>query len=388
MRQIIPLEPNDEIATIRAKIENAEFSQAVLVTPRDCSALMSDGGMSLVRRAADDAGIEIAIVTRAEEMRARAARFGLPTYNSIHQAQRDQWRMQSLARGFGATIAPAPELDPRALAPNVLTRVMQNRNALAFVGAAIFFLLLAACLLIPAARVRLVPSPIALTIATDALADPTISQINSAERWIPARKISREISGAAQLKTTTQKSVPDARASGSVIFTYLRNEDTVIPQGAIVKTSGGVPIRFSVTTTVTVPSGIGNRVEAPISALDPGPSGNVKELAINAIEGSLSFESRVINLKATTLGNVRNVRVVTMDDKKKLEAQLTAQLLQQGSATLTGVLKEGEFILPDTIVIDAYDTTFDRAVDEPADILNLKISGYAIGLAADRIAKI
>ncbi len=384
MHQIIPLEPNAEIATIRAKIENAEFSHVVLVAPRHCAALSGDPGLSLVRRAAEDSGAQVALVTRDEELRARARRFGLPTFNSIHQAQRAHWQMVPLARGFGEEIALAPELDAQAFNPSLLARLKAYRYAIALLGGALVCLALAAVLFIPAARVRIVPAPIALMINAEISADPTISQVSSAQLWLPARKVTREVNGTAQLKTAAQKAIPDARSAGTVVFTNQKNEEVIIPQNTIVKTSAGVPIRFTVVATATLPAGIGNRVEAPIQAVDPGPSGNVKELAINTIEGQLNVDARVINLKPTAQGNLRNVRIVTADDKKKLEAQLMAQLWQQGATALTAELKPGEFVLPDSVSIDANDVSFDRAVDEPADGLNLRIAGYAVGLAVDR----
>ncbi len=382
MRQIISINPDDDSADIRAQIENAEFSQLVLVAPRGVAALASDSAMLLLRRAAEDAGVHIAIVTREAELRDRADRFGVPTFQSIHQAQRGQWQMeQPVYRLTGEKISLA---DSIAAGDGIGAWVRQQRKAIALLSVALIFLCLAGFLFVPAARIRLIPAPISITINADISADPTISQVSSAQRWLPARKMSREISGNAQLRTTTQKSLPDARSGGAVIFTNLRDSEVTIPQNAIVKTSGGVAIRFSVVTTTTLPAGIGNRVETPVQALDPGTSGNVKELTINQIEGSLNLEARVINLKPLTQGNARNVRVVTAEDKKKLEAQLLEQLQKQGIAALNGLATPTDLLLTESVFIDANEVTFDRAVDEPADALNLRISGYALGLAVDR----
>jgi hypothetical protein len=93
---------------------------------------------------------------------------------------------------------------------------------------------------------------------------------------------------------------------------------------------------------------------------------------------------RVINTKPTQSGSVRPVRVVTEADKKKLEEQLLAQLKQGAPAVLKTALKENEFIPPDSVLVDPTDRLFDRAVDEPADALNLKMSADAFGLGVDR----
>jgi hypothetical protein len=208
--------------------------------------------------------------------------------------------------------------------------------------------------------------------------------VSAETRTIPARRINKEISGTLQLRTTVTKTVPDARSTGTVTFTNLRAEEITIPPGTIVRTSAGVPIRFSTQTTVTLPGGVNNRVDAPIQAVDPGPTGNVRELAINTVEGSFALSLRVINTKPTVSGTLRSVRVVTADDKKKLEEQLLQQLKQQAPGVLNVGLKPGEFIPPDSILVDIQDRQFDRAVDEPADAVTLKATANAFGLAIDR----
>ncbi len=178
--------------------------------------------------------------------------------------------------------------------------------------------------------------------------------------------------------------MPDVRSAGTVLFTNLRSEETTIPAGTVVKTSGGVPIRFTTVTTATVPAGVNSRVETQIVAVDPGTSGNVKELAINVIDGSLNLEARVINLKPTVSGTLRAVKVVTADDKTKLQAQLLQQLGQQGADLLKQELKPGELIAPGSVQIDTDSASFDHAVDEPTDVLNLRITATAFGLGVDQ----
>jgi hypothetical protein len=129
---------------------------------------------------------------------------------------------------------------------------------------------------------------------------------------------------------------------------------------------------------------VGARVEAPIQAVDPGLTGNLKELSINAVEGSMALSVRVINTKPTASGSLRPVRVVTEADKKKLEELALAQLKQQAPAVLKTALKPNEFVPPDSVLVDPTDRLFDRAVDDPADVLNLKMSADAFGLAVDR----
>lgn len=118
--------------------------------------------------------------------------------------------------------------------------------------------------------------------------------------------------------------------------------------------------------------------------MDPGPAGNVKELAINAVEGSLALAVRVINTKPTMAGSVRPVRVVTEADKKKLEEQLLVQLKQNAPSVLRAALKPEEILSPDSVLVNTTDKLFDRAVDEPVEVLSLKMNANAFGWGVDK----
>lgn len=385
MQQIIQLRPEDDSASIRAKVDRAELSHIVLVVPRGCAALDNERGMRMLRRAADDAGAQIALVAHDEEVRDRAELFGLPSFSSLAQAQRTRWKMQPLVPdAVQSTLNPPPPESVTRTRTDPVQLVRHWWGAMAIIIAACLVLCVAAALFVPAANVRIVPSSVALTMTTDVLADSSMQQVSSELRAIPARRVTHEISGTAQLRTTTTKSLPDARSTGTVIFTNLTSDEMTIPPGTAVVTSAGVPIRFTTVTTATVPAGINSRVEAPVQAVDPGPAGNVKPLAINTVEGSLNLQVRVINLNPTVSGTLRPVKVVTADDKKKLETQLLQQLKQQGADLLQQDLKQSEFIAPDSVVVDTDTETFDHAVDEPTDVLNLRISATAFALAVDR----
>jgi hypothetical protein len=391
MKQVIQLEKNDDLASIRTQLQAAELSQVVLVIPRDYALLANDPALQLLRRAAQDAGIEIALVTRDPELVERANAFGIASFSSVGQARRAQWRMRQLARtALDEKVAPKngasghEDLGRQSFPIATPFDLREWRLPLALVAVVLMFFFVAAIFVVPAANVHIIPASIPLSLGSDIIIDPTIPQVNSETRSVPARRITHEVTGNAQLKTSASKSLPDARSSGTVIFTNLREEETMIPQGTVVKTSGGVPIRFTTTTTATIPAGVNSRSpETIIQAVDGGLGSNVKELAINLIEGSLNLEARVINLKPTASGTVKPVRVVTAADKANLEVQLTQLLKKHAIDVLAKEIKDNEFVPPDSVVLDVGDKIFDHAVDEPADVLNLKLSTDAYGLAVD-----
>ncbi len=343
MKQVIQLEKDDDLASIRTQLQAAELSQVVLVIPRDYNLLNNDPAMQLLRRAAQDAGIEIALVTRDPDLAERANAFGIASFNSVGQARRAQWRMRQQARtpfDEGSENGASGSENPARQSPaTALTFDLREWRLPLVMGAVVLmFFCVAATLVVPAANVRIIPASIPLSLASDIIIDPTIAQVNSETRSVPARRITHEITGNAQLKTSTTKNLPDARSSGTVIFTNRRDEGTVIPQGTVVKTSAGVPIRFTTTMTATIPAGVNSRVETSVQAMEAGLGSNVKEYAINVIEGSLNIEASVINLKPTASGTVKPVRVVTAADKANLEAQLAQQLKKQAIDLVRGCL--------------------------------------------------
>ena len=386
MHQILQLQPDDDILTIRARIENAELAHLVLVVPRDCTFLESASGLQLLRRAADDLGAQIALVAHDDLVRERAIEYGFPVFNSLTQAQRARWKMQTPTRATTIHTANVPPpAPPELVADSFVTKILREwRGPILAIAGALVLLGIAAFIFVPTAQVYLIPAPMVLTTTTDILIDSSNSNVDTTVRSIPARRILQETSGTSSLRTTTTKTVPDARSMGTVVFTNLRSEETIVPLGTVVVTSAGVPIRFTTTDTVTVPSGVGARVEAPVQAVDPGPAGNVKELSINAVEGSMTLSVRVINTKPMASGSLRPVKVVTETDKKKLEEIVLAQLKQQAPTTLLSALKSNEFVPPDSVLVDPTDRLFDRAVDEPADVLNLKMTADAFGLGVDK----
>lgn len=384
MQQIVQLNPEDDLPSLRARLDAAELSHIVLAVPRGCRALQSDRDVQLLRRAAEDTGIEIGFVTRDADIRERAAKFGFPVFHSAFEAQQTRWRMVSLDRDVPQAAPSRSFLPwPGSSGGDPADRMRQLWILVAIGSIVLFVMCLFGAIFMPAANIHLVPATMAFSISTEFVADPTTGQANSSTLSIPARRITREISGTAQFKTTTEKSVPNAPSTGTVIFSNQRTEETAIPQGTVVKTTGGIPIRFLTLAAVTLPAGINSRMEAPIQAVEPGPVGNVKELAINSIEGPLAISARVINVRPTVSGSLRPVKVVTADDKKKLETLLVQQVKQQSIPLLRKDLKAGEFLPPDSVVLDLGDEVYDHAVDEPADVLNLYVTGTAFGLAVD-----
>jgi hypothetical protein len=203
---------------------------------------------------------------------------------------------------------------------------------------------------------------------------------------LPARRIGQRVEVEGSVLATGTEFAPDQPAQGAVVFTNRRAEPQEIPPGTVVATSTGSNVSFETIQPATLPGGVGSQVTVPIRALEPGPAGNVRTFSINTIEGSLGVTANVINPSATYGGSVTEVPVVKQADKDALRAQLEEQARQKAYLALGELLREGEFVPPETVGTLVIDETFDRFTDEAADEVTLRLRLLATALAVDGAA--
>jgi len=369
MEEVVYLEDDDDIATIRQRLEQTQARKVLLVVPKGCKALTRAVDLRLLQRYADALAMEVALVTRNRATRELAREVGFAVF----------WRMP---RGYPSPSAgrrPRPEASARRFIPTGQWLV----NALAFVllSGLLLSIIAAALLIVPEAVVTLVPTTEPISHTVELQANPDIEAINYQGGEVPARVVEMQIEAKAQMPTVAKKDVPDARATGTVIFVNKRNEPTVIPQGTIVRTSAGSNVRFRTIEEGVLPATIGAKVEVGIVAVDPGLSGNVDAWQINTIEGVTSLWAEIINDTPTRGGTIKWVSVVTNEDKNRLRASLLQRLQQEGYNRLREQLEEGEFVPPESVVIEPAGENFDKGVDEQADVLGLEMRVTASGTA-------
>ena len=386
MEQIIYLEADDDIAVIRDRLEWAQARRVLLVIPPRCRALNSLVNLKLLQRHVHNLGMEAALVTRDATIQELAREVGLPVFSSLGRAQRVRW----YGRRAIEQAPPPPEgyKGPRPREPMLPAWPEspgqgQQILTVAFFSLLSLFLGAAFLLLVPRARVTLRPVSEAVSETLLVQANPEAESINYQTGEIPARVVEVDVEAMDHIPTMTKRDAADARATGTVIFINKINEPVEIPLGTVVRTSTGTNIRFTTIETATLPAAIGGTAETGIVAVEPGPSGNVDAFMINAIEGPLALQARVVNDKPTGGGNVKQVGVVTQADKDRLKAALLQKLQQEAYNRILDELKEQEFVPPESLVVEVISETYDKFVDEEADVLGMKMvvraSGTAIG---------
>jgi hypothetical protein len=247
---------------------------------------------------------------------------------------------------------------------------------LAGLGALILFV-------VPVATVTLVAPRQPLAVSVPVVAAVGVEEVDYQAGQVPARIVQTRVEGHGSIPTAGRRDAPADPAIGSVVVINRQNSEVQVPELTVVGTSTGVNVRFQITEVVTVPAGIGLTVEAHIEALEPGPSGNVPAFTINRIEGPLSLALRVINDRPIAGGSATEVGVVTEADKDQLRASLLEEVRQEAYERLGEMLREGEFVPPDTVETYVMAETFDRFSGEDAETLGLRLELLARGLAVD-----
>lgn len=387
MDHIVRLEKQDEIARLHAEIEWAQGRRVIVEVPRGARALDQLHEQRLLRRWADDSGVQVALVTSDLSLQELAGTAGIPVFPSVRLARGARWKWGPEGEEIRSRIQEyAPEFGPpraRLLGERLWDSLQQLAITLVLLAVAAAGLAGAAVTLVPSASIEITPAAVPLYSTRQVVLDMTAPGTDVEAGVIPARLLTREISGTGVLATSKLQDAPAVRAKGDVVFTNLGGQESTIPRGTIVETSAGVVVRFTTMTTGTLPAGYGARAQVPVEAVDLGPIGNVKALQINFIEGPVAGYARVVNPNPTTGGAVKPVRIVTRDDKTKLRDQLIAQL-QKGAALGLQAESGDYFILLDSVKLQVNNEVYDHLVDDPADQLSLFVQADASGIGVSK----
>jgi hypothetical protein len=381
--QIIYLDPQDDHASAREKLNWCQAPRAALVWPNRGRILTRRLDLVLIDRHAQKRGVQIGLVTLDPSIREHAYSIGIPTFDSIDDVSQETWY---------AKRSPSLTIDPdrdRIQIRELLLTERPNRKAMGwgqravqwvigFVGLAALFVMAAA--LLPSAKVVLLPETQAQAFEIEITLDPD-STVPSAEGILPVDLISETLQGSSSRTTSAQISVPTEYASGSVEFTNLTTETIVIPAGTGVRTTSDPAIRFQTTTTASLPSGPDSTVSARVRALEAGSSSNVPAEAIQAVEGLLGLEVTVRNPQAFRNGSDILQPAVAESDLEALQTDLTQNLLDEAETYWIEALEDNQVLVAESIAVSQIlDLAFDKDAGEVAESVGLSMQVEITGL--------
>jgi hypothetical protein len=387
--QTIELSGDESIAAILNLLQQANDRDVLLFVPRGCEALERDRvNLQVLRRWADNLALLIGLVVedRATQVLAREAGFVL--LPSLERGQKADLAAldRRRRRRKGLPARPAPSL---LFGSTTLSKARKagprgfSRAGISLLLVAVAFAAFASVLLfvLPSATVELTPFSEPAEASMDMSAIAGLAEINYSEGQIPADTVSVQREGLDTIATTNKRDVPDGHASGTVIFANKTTIPVTITRGTVVRTSFGENVRFYTVADVWLPNELHGTVRVGILAAEPGPGGNVPALTVNVVEGEYAAQVDVLNDSRTNGGTVRRISTVDGVDKANLRAKMSKRLQEEAYRELTSGLQPGDFIPPDSLIINILNEEFDHKIDDIADELGMTMTVQVSGLA-------
>ncbi len=395
--QVIRLTGAEDIHAVRALIAAAQAARVMLVVPPQHPAFQRLVRLKMLARQAHAEGIAVALVTEDGTLRSLASQLDFSTFRTVEAARRaPRWRAARVPLPPTATARGAAAPRPRRQSAG--SGWGENIMLAGLLFGVMIIMGAVLVLLLPSASITLVPQRAPLDLAFPVIVDPGAQELNIFEGIIPADILSQAVQGTEELATTGRSAVPATAATGEVLFLNITGQPITLPEGTIVSTTSGAPVRFRTTAAATLAGEINARATVPVEAVNPGPVGNVGPLQINLVEGAAASAVRVLNEQGMAGGDVQQRAVVAAADKEQLFEQLRARLLQEGRAALERSLAEGanadeaQSIVPGTVAIELTAETYNASVDDQRDVLSLdlraRVSAIVVSQAdVERVAR-
>ena len=373
--QVIQLDQNDDLTSVRDKLSWAKVNRVLLVFPRRARILSRTLDLRLLRQRAATLGLQLAIVTRSRDLGRTALNAGVPVFIKATQAQKSVWAAQPLV-GRPRRNAPPPDLHQmrrEALPAEARWRSLFGIRLL-FFSLAVLAVLALLLLFVPSANIRLTPATRIQTVIIPAQASLDVTSVSLIGR-LPARLTSMVIEDSKTKAVSGSVKVPDTAASGTVRFRNLTTETVGIPAGTVVSTVGSAPVRFATSVDAVVPAGVGKTMDVSVQATEAGSAGNQPPDSLIAIEGDLGTSLAVTNPDPTSGGADRTAPIQTADDRAHLHDTLLAEILSECKTALPATLAADDVFFPDTVAIgQVISETYFPAEDQAGETLSLTLN--------------
>ena len=371
--RIITLTPEDDVTSIKDRLEWANADRVLLVTS---STLRRELDLARLQRLQQQTGTQIGIVSSSQQLRHMAKEIGLVAFSSIEQAQRSLWIASS-------DIEPIARLEPaRRFVPNSLQRFFPQSHVVTQ-GMRLLAMLLvagtlggAALVIVPTAKINMTASRQLISRIVPVTLNMRADKVDLDAQEIPAQRVDVVVEDSLNTPTTGSKDVQRFKAGGRVVFFNNTVAEFEVRKGTVVRTSNtSKPVRFATLVAVKVPPN--GQAVSDIEAIEPGPLSNVGPDTINQVEGIAGLSVRTTNPNGTGGGGGDSVRSVTRDDYARARQELRAKLFDVAWAQMQQkreIVDNGLFIVPDSFFIaDVQDETYDRFMGEQAESLNLSM---------------
>lgn len=226
------------------------------------------------------------------------------------------------------------------------------------------------------ANVEVIFLPRTLESTLPVTVNPKLTTADISTRQIPGTTLSTDVAGELRGQATGKKKVGE-KAKGSVTLFNKTATAKSFQKNTVITTND---LAYVLEESVTVPARTATesadreivikpgKITATVAAEDIGEQYNIPSGTDFLIKGSAkdSFDGQAS--AAFAGGSARDVTVLSEDDIKRTETQLTANLKDQAKSALLGKVDQNQQIIDDSIVVTiGKRTTSKKAGDETAD---------------------
>ena len=308
MAAILYLDPDDVIASIKAKIDTADDATIELVAPSGLQALRDPVNLRLLHRYIEQQGMRATLVTRDGTTSQLARAAGL----RVRRGSRGSDSRQASAVGRrrdGTLIGYAG----RSLGLGVWRAL----GLIGIVGVLLLPLVGVALFLLPSATITLRPAARQFEEVVEITASTLARGIDLEKLMVPARDLETDVRVSSQLAIQGTQKVPDARARGLVVFTNSTDAPVhVLPNTRVAAGSGVV---FLTQTSALVPPDKPEGVQVAVAAVYAGAEGNVDpHTVLQILDQGLEGRVTVVNEQAILGGSDKERQVVREEDHREL----------------------------------------------------------------------
>jgi hypothetical protein len=365
-QELVFLDADDDLGTIRSKLESSSAEEIYLIIPRRSSVMRTPLEFRILARIANEMSSETVLVTEDPSRRRLANQEGFRTRRGL--------------RTLKHLMVGPDQRPPRFVLPDwvPLPNVLSLLSFIVLLGVAAAAVLVA----YPQMHVIIVPQTRTIAHSVDITVDPEAKVADPSSATLPGMLQTLQVDVSDSLAIPSDRTIGRDKSHGEIIVTSQRPTTFTLPKGTVVRVDGGE--KFATDQDLSLPPRV--PVRGGITAINAGTVGNVGPGDISQFEGTGFDELVVTNQRPTTGGADRQAKVVSEDDRKTLDAKLQKAARDKGLAQLQQ--KAGpDQTLPDmSLTIDTKAETFDQEVGAESDQLTGRLTAIVSGTVFQNLA--
>jgi hypothetical protein len=342
-QDVIVADPDDDLGSLRSKIESTAAEEIFLLLPREAPVLRTPVEFRVFARMLQSLGSDLVIVSGDGERRRLARMAGFRTRRGLRGllhllppelAERYRFRWYRIWRWF--PIAPVVSL----LGPVAA--------ALGLAGVAFF--------LLPELRITLVPATDVDSALLEVRVEPGLQQADAQGRRLPGLTLVQRFEVEAQVPASGIGRRPAEAARGTVTFVNSRDQVLELPTGLVLVATNGV--RFVTDSAARLGPNDLVGVSVPIHAVEAGSGGNVPAMAITRLLEPGPPGLGVFNERPTAGGREIEYAESAERDYVALRDLLRQRAQEEAQVQLAALAGDQMTVVPDTVRVDIERETF------------------------------